>query len=247
MATLIWSDVKVMVGGFDLSGQHNSATLTLDTEILDSTVFGTATTRLNVGGLTNVRLESSGFADFAIAGVDERLFTEIGLENTIVTLAPEGFAEGDLAYFMGMTYANYTPGGTVGDLLPFSTTAAGRTRAVRGTVLQTGDDIESGNSSSSSQQVGAVAATETVFAAIHVFQFDGTTLDVDLRSDDNGGMATPTIVDSFTQATDVTSEIISVAGVNAEDFWDVDFTFVGTTCTFLVSVGILSTDLGQAP
>ena len=44
---------------------------------------------------------------------------------------------------------------------------------------------------------------------------------------------------TFAQATGLTSEWLSVVGPITDDWWRVDFTFVGTSATFVCVVGIL--------
>jgi hypothetical protein len=94
-------------------------------------------------------------------------------------------------------------------------------------------------------ELGAVAAGQRVYAALHVIDpVSGTspTLDVTLKSAALVGFGSPTTRLTFTQATEPTSELLSAAGAITDEFWRVDFSIGGTdtpTFPFIVVVGIL--------
>ena len=59
-----------------------------------------------------------------------------------------------------------------------------------------------------------------------------------MQSDDNSGFTSATNRITFTQATGVTSELLSVAGAITDDYWRLSYTIVGGSFTFAVALGI---------
>ncbi len=80
---------------------------------------------------------------------------------------------------------------------------------------------------------------QRLVSVLHVVAFNGTTLDLDVRGDELVGFASPTTLDSFTQATGITSELLDAALPDSciERFFDMSWTFVGTSFTALGAVG----------
>lgn len=242
MATLILNDVDLLVGAYDLTGYGNQLAHAFGAEMLDETRFvhGGADTRLNKAGLMTNALSGGGLIDLAAgtAGPDERLFTEVGLQDTLVTFAPNGVsAEGDIAYQQLMAFANYQPGSAVGELLAYQFEAAGRQAPIKSQVfVPLVQDSASG--ASSKINLGAVASGQAVYAGLHVTQFNGTSLDFTVRSDADAVAGGETSRITMTTVAGLTSEQKSLAGPVTDTFWDVTWTFVGTTFTALLVLGI---------
>lgn len=238
MATLIWRDVSLYVAELDLSGHFNEASLALGAEMQDETVFKQDTRRMKAGLLTN-SMAHRGFWDASdgASSPDAEFFGNIGLEDVITTILPEGSDQGDIAYQALMAWASYSPGAAVGELLEFDVEAAGRQAATRSEVLL--DPVQRlASGQSTKQQLGAVAAGQSVYGALHLIQFDGTSLDVVVRSDADSGAGGETTRLTFNQSTGLDSQQQIAAGPITDTWWDVDFTLVGTSFTALVVVGI---------
>ena len=131
MATVVYKDAAVFFAGVDLSAQLNETTLDYGAEMLDATTFG-QTTRIRAGGLKTDRVSMRGFwdADTVSFQPDLTLFEEIGVDDRVVTLFPDGITEGSTGAGSGYAFKvvamSYVPGGTVGELLAFTFTAEGR-------------------------------------------------------------------------------------------------------------------------
>ena len=243
MATVIWRDANIFVDTYDLTGYHNKVEMPVEAEMKDATVFGN-TTRVNKPGLLAVSVEAGGFFDTAEinAGtddsLDQKLFASMGLITPQVTIAPVGPAEGSKAYAGVFASGKYNVGAAVGDLLGFQLSMSGRQKPVRSTVLFTNSSRAASADSAAKLLLGAVSATQRVYAFLHVLEFDGTSLDVIVRSDTNTGAGGETTRLTFTQALGRTSQQVSAAGAITDTYWDVSTTFVGTSFKALVVVGI---------
>ena len=243
-------DAAIFIAEFDVSADHNEISVVESADGHEVATFG-QTTHKELGGLLNINMEGQGFLQYATGAIEDILKTQLGLANVPVTVAADGAdAENEEAWFFRAFFASVKPmGGAVGDAHAFSYAARGgkgaaanRTRLVPGkTFVVPGSKTSSG--SSSSRQLGAVTASQRVYAALHVLSASGTspTLDVIVRSDDNSGMSSPSTRLTFTQATAVTSQLLSAAGAITDDWWDVDYTIGGTSPDFscLAVVGIV--------
>lgn len=142
--------------------------------------------------------------------------------------------------------ASLTPvGGTVGDMHRFDWKGeTGQSPLIHTGVLMAAKAARTSSSNSgTAQQLGAVGASQRIWAALHVFAASGTTpsLAVTVKSDNSVGFGSPTTQITFTSATTATSEVKSTAGAITDDYWRVDWTISGTTpsFTFAVAIGIL--------
>jgi len=243
MASQVIKDAKLYVGEYDLSGDHVSIALTYGSEPQDDTAMGDDT-RSNAGGLKTVSFSGEGFWSGGDNAVDDAIFGKIGTANVPMTIAPAGETLANDAYLFRATPDNYAPGAGVGEMFRFSVSAngSGGVGAVRGILAHVGSETETG--SETKQELGAVSASQSVYAALHVLTVSGTdpTLDVLVRSDANADAGGESTRLTFTQATAITSEWKSLAGAITDTFWDVSWTIGGTntpTFEFVVSVGIL--------
>lgn len=245
MAIHVLTTPKIYVGEYDLSGDMNSVASTYSGEPQDNTTFG-GTTRTVQGGLKKVTFSAEGFWNGGDDEVDDALFSKINVANVPVTLVPEGETIANACYLFRALHAEYSPfaSGTVGEMLRFSVSAegSGGTGPVRGTLFHVGSETATGTETK--VQIGAVAAGESLYAALHVLTVSGTnpTLNVLVRSDADASAGGESTRITFTQATAITSEWKSVAGAITDEYWDVSFTIGGTntpTFEFVLSVGII--------
>jgi len=238
MATFVQTDVQWWLDEFDLSSDFNAVSLATDAELVDDTVYGDDT-RSMAGGLGTVRLEGEGHMQ---ATVDGRLWSTVGIADTVVSIGPVDGTETSPAYFAQLLTAEYTPlTGSVGDMAAFRVSGEGRGGGgvVSGQIFINRSSITSSSNSGTAVQLGAVSASQSVYASLHALSVSGGTLDVTVESDDAIGMASATTRITFTQVTAVGSEFKSTAGAITDDYWRVDFTVGGGgTFAFVVCVGI---------
>ena len=237
MAHEVQTDVKLYLAHYDLSGDMNAIGAEIGAEVQDDTNYGD-TSRVRLGGLKFFRFSHAGRVDMVDDGIDEQLFSRIGVANVPMTISHDGGDDGEIAHFARVVTGQYNPSGAVGEVLKFAVSGEGDgDEAVRGTIMIAGQ--KSASAQGTARQLGAVSAAQSVYSALHCTQFNGTSLDVLVRSDDGVGMASPTTRITFTQLTAIGSQWATpVAGAITDDYWQIDFTFVGTNATFLVPVGI---------
>lgn len=236
MAVEVLTDAKVWLAEFDISGKLNAVSLQYGAEMVDDTVFGDDT-RSRAGGLKTVALGVEGYFDGA--DVDPALFGEIGVADNPVTVAHVSTI-GNIAYLFKSIAGDYSPGGQVGDMFAFSAGAEATGGLIRGTLMVNAAAVAA-TANGTGRQLGAVGATQSLYAALHVTAASGTTptLDAVVESDDNSGFTTATTRITFTQATAVTSQWATpVAGAITDDWWRIQYTIGGTTPSFDFAVAI---------
>ncbi len=242
MAVAIATSCKIYVGQYDVSGDLNKVAIDDGANELDGRVFNN-TAGNTVLGLYNPKLNAQGLVTLGAAAVHQSLQTNKGIADVPVTVSPESGAAGDVAVFMQSIQTTLKTGGQVGEILPFTIDAMARgIPSISGRMF-----VAAGNKTSSTTsaiiQLGAVAATQKVYAALHVFSRSGSspTLDVTVKSAALVGFGSPTTRLTFTQAIAAGSGWQSLAGAITDQFWRVDWTIGGTgspTFNFVVSVGI---------
>lgn len=246
MSSYALTDVKLYIGGKDLSGDTNAGTLSYEAEALDATTFGSGGTREWVGGLKSYSLEMSGLFSAGTNEVDPVLFSAIGSSGAM-TVCPTTGADGEPGFIFEEVLFNYAPGASVGELYAFSTTAMGTSGRplVKGTVLHPTTTARTSSSTGTGQIIGAVSATQKLYAALHVTEVSGTdpTLDVVVESDDNAGFTSATSRITFDEATAVGGQYATpVSGAITDTRYRVNYTIGGTdtpTFKFIVVVGIV--------
>lgn len=184
------------VDGHDFTGDTNSGMLNMDAAVLDSTTYRSAGWTENAYGLRTVAFQSSGFWQSAVNdAVDPEAFGDISIPRAHTWGAEE--IETGPAYLFNAGKSNYTLGGAIGPLAPFSlaSVASDKFGAVRGQLAKAKGAMTATGLLGSVVNLGAVAANQFLYATFHVFTA-GTTATIQLQSDDAVGMASP-----VTQAT----------------------------------------------
>lgn len=240
----VLTNAKIYLAQYDISGFLNSVRLDYSAKALNDSRFGHRT-EINKGGVKSVAFAIGGFGDPGDAGMEAIAFNRIGTSDLPLTASPIGAAAGDVAYFFKALKASMKTLGQHGELMPYQGTASasGGVPLVRGKVFVSDAAAKTATGTSGIIQLGAVSATQRVYAALHVLSASGTnpTLDVTVKSDALVGFSTPATQITFAQATEATSEHLSTAGAITDVQWRVDYTIGGTdtpTFTFVVVVGI---------
>lgn len=239
----VLKDTRIFLAGYDLSGELNATSFDYGAEMLDDTRF-TSGARINKPGLLTARIAHEGYWRADGDGPDDAIFDRLGTANVVTSLVPETGAVGEVAYTFRAVHPEYSLGGPVGALLPFSVTAEGDDgiAPVRGKVLQaTGSVTASGTSDG--VEIGAASSDQTAYCALHVVSADGTspTLDVTVESDVDDTFSSPVTVATFSQQTGIGSDWQTNAGANSDTFYRVSYTVGGTSpdFSFAVIVGII--------
>lgn len=244
MAVHKFTDAKIYMAQYDLSADHNVVSLEQGVDKLDRTVFG-STTHINMGGLFMVGAKGQGFTTFDTGEVEAVLSAQRAVADVPLSVMAQGGNAGDRAYFSKILTGDVSPfGGQVGEIDGFTWAASGSggVPLVPGTVFAA-RAARTTSTTSSIYQLGAVGASQRVYAALHVFSASGTspTLAVTVKSDNGVGFATPATQITLSTATGATSQFASAAGAITDDYWRVDWTIGGSstpTFNFAVFVGI---------
>lgn len=240
MAVSRFTDAQIFWGGVNASAKHNNVSIEYGSNMLDGTVFG-QTSIVNYAGILHWSMSGSGFWDAATANnaPDPDFFTNTGAAAGVpLTIAPAN-ADAGVAYLFQTLGSQYTFFGQHGELTPFSLDMAPTKHGTRGVIaLQPSARVASVNGSSNN--LGALSSTQKLVATLHVVAFNGTSLDVVIASDDDTGFPSGTSRIAFAQATGITSEWKTASGTITDNFFRAELTFVGTSFTALVAVGVAS-------
>ena len=234
MSESVLTSALILLGEHDISGDMNQVSLDLSADTPENTRFNDDTHNFAAGGLQSFTAGGAGFWEGGDDAIDDAMFAAVGAASRPLTIAPTAGADGDLAYLMSAIAGSYQPGAQIGELLAFSFGAvAGADKLVRGTVMHNATRTATVNGTA--RQLGAVAAGQSLYAALHVIgPVSGTTptLDVVVESDDNSGMTSATSRINFAQATAINGQWQKVAGAITDDWWRITATIGGTTPSF---------------
>jgi hypothetical protein len=230
-------DATTFVDDYDFTGDTNKITLAPEVEDQDGTVFGGGGWKKPVGGL---RAVTAGVEGFWQGPVDAEGFSDLGNANRVVTASPTGLAQ-SVAYFFQATKLKYSAFGQVGDLVPFTLDMSGSSTAgmVRGQVAAAKQTVSAAGALGSAVQLGAVGASQFVYAAFHVFGTPGTTITVKVQSDNASGFPSATDVATIGPLTTAGGVWMTrVAGPLTDDWFRFSIPVAGITGTFTVAGAI---------
>lgn len=245
MAVFAYTDMSILVDDIEMAGHAKSASLSTEVTQLDTTSLASDGWVEMIGGNKSGSVQIEFMQDVADGSVDATLYPLLGTAGVVKSVCI-GSADGSPAYLLKSIPLTYTPlTGAAGELAMGSISGSSSTGPViRGKLLHPSNVSRTSSSTGTGQQLGAVAAGKSVYAALHVISASGTspTLDVIVQSDDNSGFTTPTTRLTFSQATGRTSQMTSLAGAITDDYWRVSYTIGGTggpAFSFAVSCGII--------
>lgn len=256
MSFLVVTDANIWLDGLDVSGYSNETSITITPAMLDRTVFGGAT-KLNVPGLSDFKADVGGYMDESFPagapgvadqtiGMNSGMYGRIGANAGVVSIAPIGNSELDIAYTMQNVSSKFNPiDGKIGDLLPFKLEmAAAGIQLVRGSIMGIGAKIATGNSAAAFDSVTGVGAGQKLYAALHVFGSSGTlpSITVTVRSSAASNMSSPTTRLTFpAYTTTFGASWLSLAGAIADRYYDIKWTITGTlpSINIVAILGIL--------
>jgi hypothetical protein len=244
MATYMNADISYIVGDLEVACFAKSATFNAECAALDSTGLCSTGWLEFIAGMRNATFDAALMADFADDGLDETMFGYFATKNVPQSLSI-GSADGSPTYFMrGMT-TSYAPIlGSVGELAGAQISGATSTgKLVRGQRIHPTSVARSATGNGTGYQLGALAADQSLFVALHVLARTGTaSMTLKIQSDTTGFGSPTDRITSFTAATARGYQWGSVAGAVTDDYWRCVYTITGTgTITFAVSAGIAAT------
>jgi hypothetical protein len=244
MSIQVLTNAKLYIAGYDLSGDSNEIKLDYSAAMLNNTRFG-GTTKISAAGLRDAGISGKGFwradATPGNVGPDDVLWPLVGAaiaSNPVVVTSPTGAADGDPAYFLQAALASYPVGASVGDALPFEFSAQNYGAAlVSGKIGATGSKASTGTGTI--YQLGAIAAGQKLFAAVHVLGITGSVV-VKIQSAPAVGFGSPTDRITFNSTSAVGAQFGSVAGAITDQYWRVSWTVTTGPANIVVAFGIAS-------
>jgi len=242
MARFVWQNVRLFTGGVDLTTRMNQLEVVAERETKDATAFvpeGNAWAE-QLAGIASVSMSAEGQWEAGAGALDAEGWDSLGGVSAW-TACPAGAADGALAYFTGALRGQYNIGGSVGDVAPWTANVAGNWPLVRGVIANPPGIARTATGNGSAFQLGAVAAGQQLYAALHVLSVAGTaapTITVKVQSDDAQGFASPTDRLAFTAATAAGGQLLRTAGPVTDTWYRASWTITGTTPSFLAVVAI---------
>jgi len=240
-----FTDALVALGKYDLSGISNEASFSQAVAALETTTFGKSD-KCYLAGLGEGNFNGA-FLWEDTDGIAQALRTFRGVDagnSTVLTFAASD-AVGDAALLTRSCLAQLDNSGQVDGLLRGTLQIHASDLIVDGKLGEPGRTARTASGNGSEVELGAVGATESIYAALHCISItadSGTpTLDVEVESDATG-FASATSRIAFAQLTAAGSEWKSAAGAITDDYWRVKWTIGGgatnPSCLFIVSFGI---------
>lgn len=240
MPPLVLTDAFAYVAGHDFTGDSNSIMLPMAAEDLDATTFRSGGWRERAGGLKSHELSLSGFWQAGAGEMDPDAFNDLGVAARAHTIGPDE-TEGSVAYLFRAGKFSYQLLGEVGQLAPFELKSQGTNGegVIRGQLAKAMGDVSATGQLGSVLNLGAPAAGQSVYCAVHVFAA-GTTITLKLQSDTASG---------FPSATDrATIGPITAAGgtwmtplpgaIAGETHWRLNVTAITGTFTIAAAIGV---------
>lgn len=248
MGSFVANNITTWFGGYDMTSDLNQTSLALSYDALDATPFqpGTNTnpSRFRIAGLEDIQLDEAGFWQAGTGQVDPTAFTALGGASQVISNSPDGL-EGSAAYLYRAREYSYEMFGQLGEPCPFRLTAQSArgtglaaVGGIRGRVLKAKGNVSGTGGLGSVVQVGAVAAGQYLYAALHVFSA-GTTISMNLASDDHVGFTSGTTRGSFGPITTTGGTWMTrVAGPITDSYWLFNVTACTGTFQLAATVGI---------
>jgi len=237
-------DARIYYGSLDATGYSNHVEFSGDWEALDRTTFGSGGARERVNGLADATVNLGGFWDAGdLSKPDDVLWANNGTYTQPLTVGPTSGADGTLVYLTKVSQNSYKPSGEVGKLFGWTADMNGNQPIARGLILHPQGTARTATGTGTGRQLGAVLATQRLYANLHVMSIAGTstpTITVKIQSSVDNTWASPTDRIAFTAATTLTGQPLNVLGAITDQWWRAVWTISGSSPSFLfaVSAGI---------
>jgi len=254
---IVLEDLRIWLGGYDISGSLAENHFTLARAENDDSRFGD-TIEAKFPGRLIPTLEHKGFYESGVPGAgspDEAIGNARVLAGSRtswpITICPPyapaaaPAADGNVCYSILGAQSMYEIGGKHGDSLPYSLKTLPRSQgsggAVARQVIMLPKATYAATTTGSVQTLGLLGATQVLVGVLHVFAVTGGSWVLTIESDDNAPFASPVVRQTFTAATAITRQAVILQGPVATDtFWRAVLTKTGgTSCVAAVALGIV--------
>jgi len=124
MARIVLTNAYITINGVNLSDHIASVTLTTNTDVVETTAFG-STARTRISGLFDNSVALEFHQDYAASSVEATIYPLVGAAATAVVVKPNGATTSatNPAYSFNALVSEWTPlNGAVGELATASVT-----------------------------------------------------------------------------------------------------------------------------
>lgn len=236
-------NAPLYIAGHDFTADSNQIQLTAEADVLDRTTFRPTTIgwRDKVMGLKRSELSASGFWQSAAAdAVDPEVFNNLGVTGRVTTMS-DVETEGSAAYMLKHMPAQYQVFGEVGPLAPFTLqgVCSDNVGVIGGKLLKAFGTVNATGAIGTGVQIGAVGATQSMYATLHLMGTAGTTITVVLESATANTFVGATTRGTFGPLT-VTGGtwMTPAAGAITDTWWRLRVTAITGTWTVAGAAGI---------
>lgn len=249
MAQFVFTDGRFYLDGANYSGFGNEMEAKPSAELKDFTAFGSGQlTRKYKPGLYDGEFTFRGFQDYTDS-FDLIFQNRVGglVTASHVLMAAEGGDDGERAAFfqaVGVTY-NQLTSAKIGEpgMFELKGKLAGGYPIIEGTLLLDGKTGKTTSGTGTAYQVGAVGATQKLYAAAHCFLLNAGNVTLAIESSADAGFSSPTTRITFSAFSAPVTALWAtpVSGPITDTYWRAKWTLAGgaTAASCLVVMGIL--------
>lgn len=197
MSTLALLNCASYIGGHDFTGDSSQANLNMEVTQLNKTTFRSNGWTELAGGLKDSTFDLQGFFSAGTDAPDPESFSNLGVRKRVHTLSPSE-SETGVSYLWQGGFFTYSLLGSINEMAPFTLQSRGSdgVGVVRGQLAAAPQDVSAIGAFGSGVNLGAGGTGKFLYATLHTFTA-GTSLDVEIQSDDSSSFGTPTSVASF--------------------------------------------------
>ena len=238
MAKIPLVDAFVYVEGFDFTGLSNQGQLTPEVEQLDATTFGGSGWKEVSGGLKTTQFEGAGYFEQLDKAVDKELYDSLGSSGKLAMFGASEVAT-QPGYMWRGAQSAYNVGGAVGELAAWNMTLAGADKygVIRGQLAKARGSHAGTGVVGSVLSLGTVPAGKRVYFGVQVFTA-GTTITLQLQSDDASGFASATTRGTLGPITAKGGYFLAVDGPFTDTHWRVNASAITGSFDIAAFVGI---------
>ncbi|MGW6395408.1 hypothetical protein ACWFR1_34070 [Streptomyces sp. NPDC055103] len=239
--SMVLTNVRAFAVGADLTSASNKVELGAEHEEKEVTNYGSAGWKELIGGIGSAEISAEGQWEAGDPSlIDDASWAQLGGVGPW-TVCPNTAQVGSLAYLTRALRSDYKLLGSVGDVAPWSGTAKSSWPLVRGQIAHPPGTARTATGNGTVLNLGAVAAGQRLYAALHVLSAAGTTpsLTVSIESDDAAGMTTPTTRLTFDAATAASGQTLRTdAAAITDTHYRVAWAITGTAPSFMFAVSL---------
>lgn len=239
MAVFPLTNAFIHCAGYDFTTDTNTLNGAADAAALDASTFNSGGWTELVGGVKSLNLAYSGFWQAAATGdqaPDDQAFPMLSTSQVYTFGLVE--TEQERCYMAQGMKSQYALGAAHGEIAPFSLTANGSSGEglIRGRLAKSKGSVSATGALGSGVDIGTGGSSSFFYAAFHIFTA-GTTITVQVQSDDNSGFTSATTRATLGPLTTSGGTWMTpIAGPITDDWWR--FSVSAITGTFTVAGAI---------